>query len=464
MSRLDDLPIRRRLTLVILATCSVVLLIAIGLLAIFEIVDYRRSLVRDAFVWADLIGTNSQAALAFGDKEAVATLLKALRAEDSVDGARVYDAAGKPFADYVGTAGAFTPPQAPDADGHRFTRSGLAVFSPVTLDGKRIGTISIQVDLAGMYQRVWILIGVSIAVVLVSLLLGFVLTARLQRPISEPIVALAEAARAVAERRDYSVRIPVVGRSEIGVMSDAFNHMLVTIEERAAELQRSNLELEQFAYVAAHDLQEPVRMISSYLQLLERRVGTHFDDRSRQYFAYASNGADRMGEMIRSLLDYSRIGRDGDRREPVDTGKALAAALDNLHLEVQRSGATVSSRPLPRVVGDETQVVRLMQNLVSNALKFRGVAPPQVTVSGRRVGESVEIAIADNGIGINPQDGSKLFTLFQRLHRVGAYPGTGIGLASCKKIVERHGGRIWFEPNEAGGTVFLFTLPEAHDV
>ncbi|HYE08091.1 MAG TPA: ATP-binding protein [Planctomycetota bacterium] len=464
MIRLDDLPIRRRLTLVILATCSVVLLVAIVLLAIFEIVDYRRSLVRDAFVWADLIGTNSQAALAFGDKDAVVTLLKALRAEESVEGARVYDAAGEPFADYVGAASPFTPSPRPEADGHRFSRSGLEVFSPVTLDDKRIGTIAIQVDLGGMYQRVWLFSGVSIAVVLVSLLLGFVLSTHLQRPISAPIVALADAARTVAERRDYTIRAPALGRNEIGVLTDAFNHMLVTIEARAAELQRSNQELEQFAYVAAHDLQEPVRMISSYLQLLERRVGTHFDERSRQYFAYASNGADRMGEMIRSLLDYSRIGRDGDRREPVDTDKAVGAALENLHLEVQRSGATVSRRPLPRVVGDETQIVRLLQNLVSNALKFRGTAPPHVTISGRRVGGSVEIAVADNGIGINPQDGSKLFALFQRLHRVGAYPGTGIGLASCKKIVERHGGRIWFEPNQGGGTVFLFTLSEAPDV
>ncbi|MBA3846080.1 MAG: HAMP domain-containing protein, partial [Planctomycetes bacterium] len=381
MIRRDDLPIQRRLTLVILATCSVVLLIAIALLATFEILDYRRSLARDATLWADLLGTNAQAALAFGDKEAVTSLLTALRNEPSVDGARVFDATGAAFADYAGTQALLAPPTLPGADGHHFGDSHLAIFRPVVLDAKRIGTISIQVNLAGMYQRVWIFGSVSVVVLLVSLLLGLVLSTHLQRPISEPIVALADAARAVAQRRDYTLRVPAVGRNEIGVLTDAFNHMLVTIEERAAELQRSNQELEQFAYIAAHDLQEPVRMISSYLQLLERRVGTHFDERAKQYFAYASNGADRMGEMIRSLLDYSRIGRDGDRREPVDTDKALSDALDNLQLEVKRSGATVSRRPLPRVVGDETQIIRLLQNLVSNALKFKATAPPQVRIS-----------------------------------------------------------------------------------
>ncbi len=415
-------------------------------------------------MWADILGVNSQAALAFGDKEAVTSLLNGFRSESSVDGARVFTAEGEPFADFVAAPHRFTAPLLPMLQGHRFEAGHLGVFRPIVLDTKRIGTIYIQVDTSGLYERMWIFAGVSAFVLVVSLVLAVVLSLRLQQPISSPIVALAEAARTVAEHRDYSVRVPVPGRNEIGVLTATFNHMLDTIGERASELQRSNQELEQFAYIAAHDLQEPVRMISSYLQLLERRAGAHFDDRARQYFAYASSGADRMGEMIRSLLEYSRIGRDGDRREAVDVDQALSDALDNLQVEIQRSGATVERRPLPRVIGDHTQIVRLLQNLISNGLKFTGAEPPRITVTGRREGGLVEFAVSDNGIGINPDDGKKLFALFQRLHRIGQYPGTGIGLASCRKIVERHGGRIWFEPNPTGGTIFKFTIAEVHDV
>lgn len=463
MTAFRDLPIQRRLSLVIVAVCALVTVLASTTIGAFMVLSYRRAMVRNATVWADLLGTNAEAAVAFADEVAIANLLHALRHEATVTSARVYGPDGMRLAGYVADGQSDRLPQQAPLLGHRFTASDLIVARPIARGGKRLGTIAIEVDLAGLYALIWVSVAVVAAVSVASIVLAYLLSSWLQRPISQPIVELAVIAREVAQRRDYSVRAPPGGRDEIGTLTQVFNHMLDALGERAADLQRSNQELEQFAYIAAHDLQEPVRMIASYLQLLEKRLAPHFDARTRQYFDYASTGAMRMSEMIRSLLVYSRIGRDSDRREPVRLGTVLDQARDNLRLEIERVGATVLAGRLPAVIGDETQLMRLMQNLIANALKFRRDQAPRVEITGRRQGEQVEVRVADNGIGIDPEDGKRLFTLFARLHRVGAYPGTGLGLASCKKIVDRHGGRIWFEPNPGGGTVFVFTLPGAPD-
>jgi PAS domain S-box-containing protein len=233
------------------------------------------------------------------------------------------------------------------------------------------------------------------------------------------------------------------------------------LRRRSEDLLRSNSELEQFAYVAAHDLQEPTRMIASYLQLAERRAGERLDEKTRGYFGYAVGAALRMREMICSILEYSRIGKEGVTASTISGAAVFRLALEALAERIASVGARVECGPLPQVHGIAPQLVRLFQNLLSNALKFRGDEPPVVRVSAARNGGEWVFAVADNGIGINPAEAERLFGLFQRLHGTDQYPGTGIGLASCKKIVEAHQGRIWFEPAAGGGTVFKFTLPAA---
>lgn len=246
----------------------------------------------------------------------------------------------------------------------------------------------------------------------------------------------------------------------------------------AADLARSNRELEQFAYVASHDLQEPLRMVTSYTQLTARRYADKLDTDAREFMQFAVNGALRMQRLIQDLLAYSRVGTRGKAFEPTDLNEVLAAARDNLRLAIEESGAVVVADPLPRVMGDGIQLVQLLQNLVGNALKFRGPQPPRIEIRCRRQAPSacsVEggaaqaatlpdewiISVADNGIGIDPQYFEKIFVIFQRLHTHDQYPGTGIGLAICKKIVERHGGRIWVESEAGHGSIFLFSLPVA---
>jgi len=229
-----------------------------------------------------------------------------------------------------------------------------------------------------------------------------------------------------------------------------------------AELTRSNEELERFAYVASHDLQEPLRMVASFTQLLARRYEGRLDEKADRYIRYAVDGATRMQGLINDLLVYSRVGRAGEGRA-MDAGEVLAEALARLELAVSRAGATVEAGPLPRVVAEPTELLQLFQNLVSNALKFRRDEAPRVRVSAARAGSRWVIAVADNGIGIEPGYFERVFVVFQRLHPAGAYPGTGIGLAICKKIVERNGGRIWVESAPGRGSTFFFTLAAAEE-
>jgi PAS domain S-box-containing protein len=237
----------------------------------------------------------------------------------------------------------------------------------------------------------------------------------------------------------------------------------VTEEREAVDaLERSNAELQQFAYVASHDLSEPLRMVSSYLQLLRRRYGGQLDGEADEFIDYAVDGATRMRSLIEALLAYSRAGR-GEEPAPVDLGIVASDVLRTLAAAIVQASARVDLGHLPRVMGDRVQLEQLLQNLIANALKFRddgGRAQVWVRAEPAATG-MVQISVADAGIGIDPAHRERVFKMFQRLHDRQSYDGTGIGLAICRKIVERHGGRIWVEPREGGGTVFRFTLPPA---
>lgn len=237
-------------------------------------------------------------------------------------------------------------------------------------------------------------------------------------------------------------------------------HLEEELKETVERLGRSNDRLRQFAYAASHDLQEPLRMISSYLQLLENQYGDDLDTDAREYMDFAVDGADRMREMIDDLLAYSRIDQSDPEFEQVDCDAVLERVVSDLQVQIEETDAEIEAESLPTIVADERQLEQLVQNLVSNAIKYRDDEPPRIAITAEQRADRWEFCVADNGIGFDPDRSEQIFEVFQRLHHDDEYTGTGVGLSLCEKIVTHHGGSIWVESEPGEGSRFYFTLPQ----
>jgi signal transduction histidine kinase len=337
-----------------------------------------------------------------------------------------------------------------------------------------------------------ICLGIGVSLLVILIVLAFILEISVIRPLSR----LAADARTVADG-EFTHHVDPGGPQEVRTTGIDVNRMRerilaelstvraanaslegahasleaahATLEARTEDLQRSNAELEQFAYVASHDLQEPLRKVASFVQLLQRRYAGQLDDKADQYIELAVDGAKRMQQLINDLLAFSRVGRTAQRREEVSCSVLLAQAWANLGPAARASHATIEAGHLPVVLGETSLLTAVFQNLLSNALKFAGEQAPRISVSARREGEQWLFSFSDNGIGIPAEYAERIFVIFQRLHDRAAYPGTGIGLAMCRKIIEYHGGRIWLDTTVTSGARFCFTLParpedaDAHD-
>lgn len=319
--------------------------------------------------------------------------------------------------------------------------------------------------------------GVLGAIVAVLVAMAVALAIVMRTAVTRPLASLAASCRRIT-KGDFAAKIVPQGpkdiraiavdvenmRQRIVVELDASRSAESQLNERTIELRRSNAELEQFAYVASHDLQEPLRKVTAFCQLLEKRYGDKVDERGIEYIDFAVDGAKRMQVLINDLLTFSRVGRLNAAQTEVDLDTALNDAIANLTVAIEESDAEIvrPAEPLPRVVGDPTVLAMLWQNLIGNAMKFRrdGVAPLIAIECRRDDDEDLWLfTFSDNGIGIAPEFVDKVFIIFQRLHGREAYGGTGIGLALCKKIVEHHGGLIWIDTSYTEGTRFRFTLP-----
>lgn len=236
-------------------------------------------------------------------------------------------------------------------------------------------------------------------------------------------------------------------------------HAEEELRQLSDELKRSNADLQQFAYAASHDLQEPLRAIAGFARLLEKRYKGRLDEKCSDFIGRIVDGVNRMQELIKDLLEYSRVGTGGREFAPEDSTSIFNCAIANLQARIEESGAVVTCDPLPVVSADSIQLCSVFQNLIGNAIKFHGSESPVVHTSVRREGNNWIFSVRDNGIGIDPHSADRIFAVFQRLHTREEYPGTGIGLAICKRIVERHGGRIWVESEPGHGSTFYFTIP-----
>ncbi len=366
------------------------------------------------------------------------------------------------------------------------TRTGKPVISPDITAGKadfdalrakiavletnistaRAGAVAALNDSATVLDAVFIAIAIGLAVIVVVLALG------LRAAAIRPLHQIAAEARQVADG-DFGHEVSVRGPREVTSLAADVNSMRerilqelsatqaanTVLEEHAAELQRSNSELEQFAYIASHDLQEPLRKVASFTQLLQRRYAGQLDARADQYIEFAVDGAKRMQALINDLLAYSRVGRSSREPALVSSDAALGQARANLAASMEESGATIQAGHLPLVLAEMPLLTAVFQNLLSNALKFSGGQAPRIVITVSREEPFWLFSFADNGMGIEPDYADRIFVIFQRLHERSAYPGTGIGLAMTRKIIEYFGGRIWLDQTYTGGARFLFTLP-----
>lgn len=315
-------------------------------------------------------------------------------------------------------------------------------------------------DITALTNRTLLIAGVMLVV-------GTLAVVGLARRLVHPLHALTDATTRIAAG-DQEIQVSAAARrkDEIGRLARSIETMAADIRSReeaiqrnADDLARTNKELTQFAYVASHDLQEPLRMVDSYLNLLERRYGEKFDGEAHEFIGYAVDGARRMKRLINDLLAYSRVSNRPLGLEKVDIAAIVADVVDALAERLVESGGEIVAGPLPIVEGDPVQMERLFSNLIGNAVKYRGEARPEIRVSAERKTGMWEFSVADNGIGIDPEFREKVFDIFTRLHSREHFPGSGIGLASCRRIVERHGGSIWVETTPGGGTTLRFTLP-----
>ena len=608
---------------VILLTSGAVLLMTCTAFFAYEFITYRDITKRELSTLGQIVAANSTAALAFDSKEDATETLAALRAEKHIAAACLYDSDGHLFATYPAHVAAEDFPAQLKPNGYVFTGGHLEGFEPVVQNGNRLGTLYLKNDLRAVYSRFKLYGFISVLFIIISFLFAYFLSRRLQKAITTPILGLAGTAKIVSDQRNYSVRATKWSNDELGVLTDAFNHMLTEIEaqnlqitalnqnleqkvrertseleeanseltqqnefietildasvdliavfdrtynyvvvnkktfdlygikkedlvgrnlltifpgirnspmlsdlEKAfkgdvvhnpafrslsghyfenffiplkdendvvdrvlaighditevmltneklkqvnAELEKSNRDLEQFAYVASHDLQEPLRKIQTFAELSEKNMKNA--ETQKKYLQKINSSAQRMTELIKAVLNYSRLSRSDDEFTLVDLNAIIENIKTDLELLIEEKKAVVNVTPLPSIEAIPLQINQLFLNLISNSLKFSQEAPG-ITITYSLLGGKevpgnvpskngvsyVKLVFSDNGIGFDQQYANKIFSIFQRLHST-EYAGTGIGLALCKKIVENHGGAITVESAPGKGTSFFIYLP-----
>lgn len=473
MVKFRDLPIGKKISWTILATSILALVLSGVAVVAYELTTFRRTAMHDLSVLAGIVGANSTGALAFNDTDAAHDILFNLKDEPSIVAARLFTREGTPFATYVKPGASLLPAKAePD---QQMGGNTLRLFRTIQFKGEdKVGTIYMESNLDRVRSRLWRYAGIVGLAILLLVPLVFFVSIRIQRIISDPIRHLAAIAAEVAEKKTYSVRAKPPGKDEVGRLTDTFNHMLESIEVRDSkliqqaeelmrsneELMRSNLELEQFAYVSSHDLQEPLRKVTLFTEMLEQNLKEKAGPETKKYIENICAAVDRMRTLIQDLLAYSRLKREEVVREPVDLSGILNQLLHDMDTVLAEKKATVHVGVLPVVKSNPSQMYQLFQNLIGNAIKFHRDEPPVVAIDSEAKGGEWVISVKDNGIGIDPKYSEQIFKVFQRLHGRERYPGTGIGLAICKKIVEQHGGKIWVESELGRGATFYFTLPQ----
>ena len=513
MRFLRDVSLKRKLMVIIMLTSSVALLLACAAFVAYERVVFRKDMVDDLTVKADLFAEQSTAALSFKDPKTATEILRKLAAQKRIVTACIYRSDGTVFAKYqrADVREAFSPP-APQKNRHSFDDRHLELFREILLNGMPIGTVYFKSDLLELHTRLQQYANIVIYVLLISIGVAWLLSLRLQKIVSHPILHLARTARAVSAQKNYSLRAAKQGNDELGELIDGFNDMLSQIQTRDSELEQarnyleqrvqertkelqqeiterkqaeerlkatasrlehSNRELQDFAYVASHDLQEPLRKVQAFGDRLKAACSNNLGAEGRDYMERMQAAAKRMQSLIDDLLAFSHVTTRANPFEQADLNKIVGEVLSDLEVRIQQTHGQVDMGELPILDADPLQMRQMFQNLIVNALKFHqeGRAPVvkirsqaahtsgEASSGKEQTNGMCQIMVEDNGIGFDEKYLDRIFVLFQRLHGRTAYEGTGIGLAICRKIADRHGGSITAKSTPGEGSTFIITLP-----
>ena len=480
-----DWPIKRKLTAILLLISGLVLLLTSAAFVTYEVVTFRQAIRSQLATRSRILAANSTAALAFANEADATEILAALKYDPHMVAAALYTRDGRVLATYPVTASADLVPPAPQPDGYRFEGGRLVGFTPVAQgENQRLGTLYIASDTKAVSDALQLSGVIAIVVLAIAMLAAYALAAKLQGRISEPILALAETATAASTRQDYSLRAPKFGEDELGALTDSFNQMLGRIEEqkrelqqhatrleqrvaertkelerRALELQAANSELDAFAYSVSHDLRAPLRSIDGFSQVLLEDYGAGLDEAARDSLQRVRAASQRMATLIDDLLKLARVTRTEMRTERVD----LSGIARELVLDIQRTTpdrqVEFAIAPGLEAQGDSRLLRVVLDNLLRNGWKYTGKQPqPRVEFTAMDENGGRVFVIKDNGAGFDMKYADKLFGVFQRLHSTAEFEGTGVGLATVRRIINRHGGRIWAEGIVDQGATFYFTL------
>src|SRR5437016_11446974 len=482
---LRDWPIKRKLTAILLLISGLVLVLTSAAFVTYEVVTFRRTLQSNLATRSRILAANSTAALAFANESDATEILAALKYDPHMVAAALYRQDGRVLATYPVAVTANLIPAAPQPDGFRFEGGRLVGFRPVAQGGnQRLGTLYIASDTKAVSDALRLSGIIAIVVLAIAMLAAYAMAAALQGPISAPILALAETATAASTRQDYSLRAPKFGEDELGTLTDAFNQMLGRIEEqktelqqhamkleqrvaertkelerRAVELQAANSELDAFAYSVSHDLRAPLRSIDGFSQVLLEDYGAQLDEGGRDSLQRVRAASQRMATLIDDLLKLARVTRAEMRTERVDLSGMAGDMATELHRSTPERQVDVTIAQGLEARGDVRLLRVVLENLLRNSWKYTAKQPrPRVEFASVEGNGERAFMIRDNGAGFDMQYADKLFGVFQRLHSAAEFEGTGVGLATVRRIVTRHGGRIWAEGAVDRGATFYFTL------
>lgn len=461
---------RGKLLLLVLVATLAAVIVQSAVVRGIEVLDVRPTALDELSTDAGVIATHSTAALAFEDANAARETLSALDAAPRVISARIFDSGGKLFAQHQRGDVPDTIPGI--RSGHRFRGNRLILARAIEHDGENLGTLVMVYDLSGYYHAIWRKALISIVIAGGAVSLSMLAAMRLQRRLTRPMNELVRTSREISRSKDYSLRVARSGDDEIGMLTDSFNEMLAAIEVRDAELldtqqelETSNQQLQQFAYVASHDLQEPLRKIQNFSSMITQDFAQDLPEDARDYLTRMNAAATRMRNLITDLLTYSRVASREPDVSDVDLDTVLQDILSDLEVRLEETGGTVRADPLPMVRADDFHMRQLFLNLIGNALKFHRPGVPPVVRISVQPGLSAQgrsgwrIRVEDNGIGFEQSYAERIFLPFQRLHRQNEYDGTGIGLAICRRIIDRYRWEIAVIGRPGNGAVFTITIP-----